>query len=120
MKTVRFRLNGEPRELEASGDEPLLDVLRETFKIKSIKPGCGPQKECGCCLVLIEGQPKVTCSIKIAQVEGRSILTLEGVSDNELQLYADAFQAAAGLQCGYCTPGLVLRTKYLTALRCRM
>ncbi|CAL8977396.1 putative xanthine dehydrogenase subunit D [Rhodoplanes serenus] len=114
MKTVRFRLNGEPRELEASGDEPLLDVLRETFKIKSIKPGCGPQKECGCCLVLIEGQPKVTCSIKIAQVEGRSILTLEGVSDNELQLYADAFQAAAGLQCGYCTPGLVLRTKYLT------
>jgi xanthine dehydrogenase molybdenum-binding subunit len=114
MKTVRFRLNGVPREVTTLPDEPLLDVLRETFKIKSIKPGCGPQKECGCCLVLIEGQPKVTCSIKISQVEGRSILTLEGVSDNERQLYADAFQAAAGLQCGYCTPGLVLRIKYLT------
>ncbi|NVO13279.1 MAG: selenium-dependent xanthine dehydrogenase [Rhodoplanes sp.] len=114
MKTVRFKLNGVPREIDTLPDEPLLDVLREHFKIKSIKPGCGPQKECGCCLVLIEGQPKVTCSIKVSQVEGRSILTLEGVSDNERQLYAAAFQAAAGLQCGYCTPGLVLRIKYLT------
>ncbi|MFD2184745.1 selenium-dependent xanthine dehydrogenase [Rhodoplanes azumiensis] len=113
-KTVRFRLNGELVAVDTLADEPLLDVLREHFKIKSIKPGCAPQKECGCCLVLIEGQPKVTCSIKVAQIEGRSILTLEGVSDNERKLYADAFQATAGLQCGYCTPGLVLRIKYLT------
>ena len=52
--------------------------------------------------------------MRIAQVEGRSILTLEGVSDNERRLYADAFQVAAGLQCGFCTPGLVLRIKWLT------
>ena len=63
---------------------------------------------------LIDGLPKVTCSVRIAQVEGRSVVTLEGVSDNERRLYADAFQAAAGLQCGFCTPGLVLRIKYLT------
>ena len=114
MKLVKFHLNGEAQEILAPPDQPLLEVLRETFKLKSVKAGCGPQKECGCCLALIDGQPKVTCSVKIAQVQGRTILTLEGVSDNERQLYADAFQAAAGLQCGFCTPGLVLRIKYLT------
>ncbi len=114
MQSVSFQLNGQTRQIEALPDQPLLEVLRETFKLKSVKEGCGPQKECGSCLVLIDGQPKVTCSIKIAQVQGRTILTLEGVSDNERKLYADAFQAAAGLQCGFCTPGLVLRIKHLT------
>jgi xanthine dehydrogenase molybdenum-binding subunit len=114
MKTITFTLNGQRRQIEAWPDEPLIDVLRETFKLKSLKAGCGPQKECGCCLALINGLPKVTCAVQIGQVEGRSILTLEGVSDNERQLYADAFQAAAGLQCGFCTPGFVLRIKYLT------
>lgn len=114
MNTVKFHLNGAAREVETWPDEPLVDVLRDVFKIKSLKAACGPQRECGCCLALIDGTPKVTCSVRIAQVEGRSILTLEGVSDNERQLYADAFQAVAGLQCGFCTPGLVLRIKYLT------
>lgn len=113
-KTVRFTLNGELRQIDVPGDLSLLEVLRERFKLKSLKDGCAPQKECGCCLALIDGLPKVTCSIKVEQVEGRSITTLEGVSDNERQLYADAFQAAAGLQCGFCTPGLVLRIKHLT------
>jgi xanthine dehydrogenase molybdenum-binding subunit len=113
-KTVRFRLNGELREIDAPGDQSLLEVLREHFKLKSLKDGCAPQKECGCCLALIDGLPKVTCSVRVEQVEGRSITTLEGVSGNERQLYADAFQAAAGLQCGFCTPGLVLRIKHLT------
>jgi xanthine dehydrogenase molybdenum-binding subunit len=108
MKLVKFHLNGEAQEILAPPDEPLIDVLRETFKLKSVKAGCGPQRECGCCLALIDGQPKVTCSVKVAQVHGRTILTLEGVSDNERQLYADAFQAAGGLQCGFCTPGLVM------------
>jgi xanthine dehydrogenase molybdenum-binding subunit len=114
MKLVSFQLNGRTCQIHAPPDEPLLEVLRETFQLKSVKGGCGPQKECGCCLVLIDGQPKVTCSVKISQVQGRTILTLEGVSENERRLYADAFQVAAGLQCGFCTPGLVLRTKYLT------
>jgi len=114
IKTVRFRLNGELREITAPGDQSLLEVLREHFKLKSLKDGCAPQKECGCCLALIDGLPKVTCSVRVEQVEGRAITTLEGVSGNERQLYADAFQAAAGLQCGFCTPGLVLRIKHLT------
>ena len=66
MKLVKFHLNGEAQEILAPPDQPLLEVLRETFKLKSVKAGCGPQKECGCCLALIDGQPKVTCSVKIA------------------------------------------------------
>ncbi len=114
MKTISFRLNGEARRIETWPDEPLIDVLRQTFKLKSVKAGCAPQKECGSCVALIDGVPKVTCSVRIAQVEGRAILTLEGVSDNERRLYADAFQVAAGLQCGFCTPGLALRIKWMT------
>ncbi|MDR3439411.1 selenium-dependent xanthine dehydrogenase [Telmatospirillum sp.] len=114
IKTIRFHLNGALRQVDAPGDQSLLEVLREHFKLKSLKDGCAPQKECGCCLALIDGTPRITCSVKVEQVEGRSITTLEGVPDDERQLYADAFQAAAGLQCGFCTPGLVLRIKHLT------
>ena len=73
MKTIKVSFNGEAREVEAWPDEPLLDVLRETFKLKSLKSGCAPQRECGACLALIDGQPKVTCAVRIEQVEGRSV-----------------------------------------------
>ncbi len=114
MRTIKFQLNGEARQVEAWPDQPLLEVLRETFKLKSLKSGCAPQRECGACLALIDGLPTMTCGVKIAKVEGQSITTLEGVPDDERRLYADAFQAAAGLQCGFCAPGLVLRIKWLT------
>ena len=105
MTTIKFTLNGEARQVEAFPDEPLLDVLRETFKLKSLKSGCAPQRECGACLALIDGQPKVTCAVRIEQVEGRSVTTLEGVSDDERRLYADAFQAAAGPAMRLLHPG---------------
>jgi xanthine dehydrogenase molybdenum-binding subunit len=114
MKSVSFNLNGTPRQVQVQPERNLLDVLRETFKVKSIKDACSPQGLCGCCLTLIDGQPKNACMVKADKVAGRSIVTLEGVSDNERKLYADAFQAAAGLQCGFCTPGIVLRAKWLT------
>ncbi len=113
-KTIRFQLNGAAREVEAFADDTLLEVLRENIGIKSLKSGCSPQRECGSCLALINGKPMVTCAIRAEQAEGKSITTLEGVSDNERRLYADAFQAAAGLQCGFCTPGLVMRIKWMT------
>ena len=67
MQTFSFRLNGEARQVGVA-DEPLIDVLRDNFSIKSVKAGCGPQRECGCCLALIDGPPKVTCAVRIAQV----------------------------------------------------
>ena len=114
IKTIEFTLNGEARQFEAPADQLFIEALRETFKIKSVKSGCSPQRECGACLMLFNGQPKLACAVRSEQVQGRSITTLEGVSDNERRLYADAFQAAAGLQCGFCTPGLVLRIKWIT------
>jgi selenium-dependent xanthine dehydrogenase len=114
MKSVSFKLNGTPQQAQVQPEQTLLDMLRETLKVTSVKDACSPQGLCGCCLTLIDGQPKNACMVKADKVAGRSIVTLEGVSDNERKLYADAFQAAAGLQCGFCTPGIVLRTKWLT------
>jgi selenium-dependent xanthine dehydrogenase len=114
MKTIHFKLNGEAHQFDTWPNQLFIEVLRETFKIKSVKSGCAPQHECGSCLMLLDGQPKSACAVRGEQVHGRSVVTLEGVSDNERRLYADAFQAAAGLQCGFCTPGLVLRIKWMT------
>ena len=114
MTSVSFKLNGTPQQVQVQPEQTLLDVLRGTLKVTSVKDACSPQGLCGCCLTLIDGQPKNACMVKADKVAGRSIVTLEGVSDNERKLYADAFQAAAGLQCGFCTPGIVLRTKWLT------
>jgi xanthine dehydrogenase molybdenum-binding subunit len=114
MRTVSFTLNGERRQVQVQPGMTLLDVLRGPMKITSVKDACAPQGQCGCCLALIDGSPKTTCLVAAEKAEGKSVVTLEGVSDNERKLYADAFQAAAGLQCGFCTPGLVLRIKWLT------
>jgi xanthine dehydrogenase molybdenum-binding subunit len=114
MKTVTFQLNGAPQRVEVAPGESVLEVLRERFKLTSLKDACAPQGQCGCCLALVDGNPKTTCSMPADKVEGKEIWTLEGVAAEEKKLYADAFQAAAGLQCGFCTPGFVLRIKALT------
>lgn len=114
MKPVTFTLNGSSQQIDVDPEQTLLEVLRENFKLTSVKDACSPQGLCGCCLTLVDGQPKNACMVKADKIAGRTITTLEGVSDNERKLYADAFQAAAGLQCGFCTPGIVLRTKWLT------
>ena len=64
MKTIRITLNGEPREFEVRDDETLLEVLRNRAGVISPKDGCSPQGQCGCCLALVDGNPKVTCAMK--------------------------------------------------------
>jgi selenium-dependent xanthine dehydrogenase len=113
MNLYQFSLNGAPVQLHAPSDQLLLEALRENFKITSVKNGCAPQQACGACLALINGVPMNTCALTMDKVQGKEVLTLEGVSEDERQLFARAFQAAAGLQCGFCTPGLVLRIKWL-------
>jgi xanthine dehydrogenase molybdenum-binding subunit len=112
-RTVHFELNGESRRAEIHPGESLLEVLRGELRCTTLKDGCAPQGQCGCCLALVDGRPKNSCAVPAEKVEGKSVLTLEGVSEDEKKLYADAFQATAGLQCGFCTPGLVLRIKWL-------
>jgi selenium-dependent xanthine dehydrogenase len=100
-------------EFQPRAGESLLEALRERCGIRSTKDGCSPQGQCGCCLALVGGRAVVTCAMPVEKADGQEILTLEGVSEEERRLTADAFVAAAGLQCGFCIPGIALRAKHL-------
>jgi selenium-dependent xanthine dehydrogenase len=113
--SVEFTLNGKPRAIEPAPGESLLDALRERCGILSTKDGCQPQGQCGCCLALVDGQPKVTCAIPAEKAAGRDVTTLEGFTAGERDSVAKAFVAAAGLQCGFCIPGIAVRAKHLLA-----
>ncbi|MGE0880702.1 MAG: molybdopterin cofactor-binding domain-containing protein [Acidimicrobiia bacterium] len=109
-RTVTFTVNGVERSV--SSDHPhLLSALRDELDITSPKDGCSPSGQCGCCTIMIDGKVQVSCQYPVEKAAGRSIVTLEGVSDDERSRYADAFAACGGLQCGFCIPGIVMRAK---------
>jgi len=110
---VEITLNGTKKRLEVAQGESLLDALRDRCDTKSPKDGCSPQGQCGCCLVLVDGQPKTSCAMTAEKADGKQVLTLEGLSKEEREITAKAFVAAAGLQCGFCIPGIAMRAKYL-------
>ncbi len=110
---IEIRINGELRQVSPREGESLLEVLRLQCGIISIKDGCQPQATCGCCLALIDGRPRVTCSIQAQRAVGKDIVTLEGIPKRERQQLAHAFVTAAGLQCGFCIPGIALRARHL-------
>ena len=93
----------------------LLDVLREQLGVRSVKDGCSPQGQCGCCTVLVDGQPRVACVTPARRVAGRAITTLEGLDPEVRDSWARAFAATGGSQCGFCTPGIVCRFAGLQA-----
>jgi selenium-dependent xanthine dehydrogenase len=111
---IEFSLNGTTQRVTPRPGESLLETLRERCGITSLKDGCRPQGQCGCCLALIDGNPKVTCAMPAEAAAGKTIVTLEGVDPAERALIADSFAAATGLQCGFCIPGIALRAKALT------
>lgn len=105
---INCRVNEKGEALEAYPMERLLDVLREQLRLTGTKEGCG-EGECGACSVLIDGQIVNSCLVPVAQVEGASIQTIEGVaSDDQLHAVQQAFIECGGAQCGICTPGMVL------------
>jgi len=107
-----FTLNGAPVEV-ADSHPHLLDALREELGVLSPKDGCAPSGQCGCCTILLDGKPVVACQIALTRAEGKSVTTLEGVSDEERDRFATAFAERGALQCGFCIPGIVLRAKSL-------
>ena len=109
-ETVTFTVNGAAVSVDASHPH-LLSALREELDITSPKDGCSPSGQCGCCTVLIDGRPVVSCQQPLSKISGSSIVTLEGVDEDERRRYADAFAACGGLQCGFCIPGIVVRAK---------
>ncbi len=107
-----FILNGEPVEVE-SGHPHLLSALREELGVISPKDGCSPSGQCGCCTVRLEGRAVTSCTQSLASIAGKRVETLEGIDSSELERYARAFASKGALQCGFCTPGIVMRTKAL-------
>src|SRR3954467_2439744 len=107
---VAFTCNGRP--VSVRSDHPhLLSALRDELDITSPKDGCSPSGQCGCCTVLIDGKAVVSCQQPLSKVEGKSVVTLEGVDGEERDRFAEAFAACGGLQCGFCIPGIVMRAK---------
>ena len=96
------------------GDHPhLLAALREELGLIAAKDGCSPSGQCGCCTVLLNGKARVACQIPLEKAQGAEIVTPEGLSDEERHRYAAAFGAAGAVQCGFCTPGILMRVKAL-------
>jgi aerobic-type carbon monoxide dehydrogenase small subunit (CoxS/CutS family) len=112
---VSLEVNGTLIEVDDDGAS-LLEVLRDRLGLRAAKDGCSPQGQCGCCTVLVDGEPRVACVTAARRVSGRRITTLEGLDDDLATGWADALCATGGSQCGVCTPGIVVR---LEALRRR-
>ncbi|MGI9578500.1 MAG: 2Fe-2S iron-sulfur cluster-binding protein [Microthrixaceae bacterium] len=107
---IEFILNGRQVGFDP-GDEKwsLLDVLRGEFGITTAKDGCAPQGQCGCCTVLVDGKARVACVTPARRVSGREVVTLEGLDEDVANDWAEALGAHGGSQCGFCTPGIVMR-----------
>jgi aerobic-type carbon monoxide dehydrogenase small subunit (CoxS/CutS family) len=110
---VEFTLNGETASAAAGGS--LLDALREDLGVHSVKDGCSPQGQCGCCTVWVDGQPRVSCVTPVARVRGRSVTTIEGLADADS--WAATFHERGGSQCGFCTPGIIMRAAALESAK---
>ena len=107
-KITELRINGTRRRIAADSDESLLSVLRDGLDLTGCKYGCG-EGQCGACTVLIDGQPTRSCITPVASVARKEITTIEGLEKNgRLHPLQEAFIEADAMQCGYCTPGMIM------------
>jgi len=113
MPSISFTLNGKPTEATYESGMHLLEVLRESCGVVSAKNGCAPEGACGCCLVMIDGRPALSCLRKPEQMDGHEIVTLEGLPEETRRIIGEAFVLEGGVQCGFCIPGIVVRAASL-------
>ena len=105
---IRLRLNGKPVELNVDGDRTLLWVLRTDLGLTGTKYGCG-EGYCGACTVLVDNEAVRSCQITAREVQNKNVITIEGLASNDtLHPLQSAFTESDALQCGYCTPGMIL------------
>jgi nicotinate dehydrogenase subunit A len=110
---VKLNVNGNSHEIAADPDTPLLYVLREDLKLNAAKFGCG-LGQCGACTVLVEGEPVFSCLIPVLVLEGKAIVTLEGLGTAENPgPMQQAFIEEQAAQCGFCIPGMMMRAQAL-------
>ena len=106
--SIRFRLNGRSVSLQTDGTRKLLWVLRNDLELTGTKYGCG-EGLCGSCTVLVDGSAVRACQADLASVQGREVVTIEGLARGDrLHALQQAFHEQGALQCGYCTPGMIL------------
>src|SRR4051812_50066663 len=107
-RVTELRINGSSRRIDADDRRPLLGVLRDDLDLTGAKYGCG-EGRCGACTVLIDDEPVRSCVVRVGALAGKSITTIEGLEkDGELHPLQRAFLDAGALQCGYCTPGMIM------------
>jgi aerobic carbon-monoxide dehydrogenase small subunit len=110
---IRFTLNGKEREIDTSPDRRVVDLLREDLGLTGTKEACG-SGECGACTILVDGESRLSCLMLAVQLEGREVLTIEGLSSEEgLHPIQAAFVEHGAVQCGFCTPGMILAALHL-------
>jgi nicotinate dehydrogenase subunit A len=108
-ETIRFRLNGKPVSLDTDASRKLLWVLRTDLETTGTKYGCGIGM-CGACTVIVDGQVVRSCQMDLASVRGKQVTTIEGLArDRQLHPLQQAFDEHGGYQCGYCTPGMIMK-----------
>lgn len=106
-------INGKEYEITCAPTMRLVDFLREELGLTGTKEGCG-EGECGACTVILEGNAVASCLVLVGQVDGKSIITVEGLAeDNQLSALQQAFVDKGAIQCGFCTPGMLLSAKAL-------
>src|SRR5674476_1462711 len=110
---MQLVLNGRQVSVDAAPGESLLEVLRERLGLRSMKDGCAPEGSCGACTVIVDGRAVVSCAQSASRVAGRHVTTLEGLSPEVRALWADSFAATGAAQCGYCSPGIVMKAHAL-------
>lgn len=112
-REIILSLNGRREKIQVEAADTLLEVLRDRFKLWSVRESCGVGA-CGTCTVLVDGRPVSSCFLLAVRVAGRDIVTLEGLNDGaELHYIQEAFVEQRAVQCAYCTPGFVLSVKAL-------
>ena len=109
MPNISFTLNGKRVTCSYEPGMHFLEVLREELGIVSPKNGCAPEGTCGCCAILVDGRPVLSCLRKPEQMEGRDVVTLEGCRKTCGKCLGEAFVHEGGVQCGFCIPGIVVR-----------
>jgi len=111
--TISLKINGQEIMTQVRPNKRLVDFLREDLKLTSVKEGCG-EGECGACTVIFNGEPVTTCCMLAGQADGAEIITLEGLAkDGKLDAVQQSFMDVGAVQCGFCTPGMILTAKAL-------
>lgn len=108
IKTIELNVNGAKHRIDTESERSLLTVLRESLDLTGAKYGCG-EGQCGACTVLIDGQPTRSCITEVGSLAGKQIVTIEGLAKNgRLHPLQEAFLDNVAMQCGYCTPGMIM------------